>query len=138
MDYIIGSFATAITILVLLLVMRSFSLSRQKSFKVKHTQSKAFVNVFEPHMRLPKPRTPSQATKYNDKRHIRVVFSGPKAYWISDNTFYEAGHIFGLVDKESAKAVDIMGMDKVQLDKMIFIVEALTEGTLDEDWGSGN
>ena len=37
-----------------------------------------------------------------------------------------------MVDRENAQPVDIMGMDKVQLNEMIFIIEILTEGSTDD------
>ena len=52
-----------------------------------------------------------------------------RAYWIKDNTFYEANLVDGEVDKNTTKVVDTMTMDKVELDKMAFIVQKLTEGT---------
>jgi hypothetical protein len=52
-----------------------------------------------------------------------------QAYWIRSNVFYTADlNEMGLVDFDSARPVDTMTMSKVQLDKMSFIVEKLTEG----------
>jgi hypothetical protein len=39
---------------------------------------------------------------------------------------------------DSVKPVDIMGMDAVELEKMIFIIEKLTEGTANDSGDSGN
>jgi hypothetical protein len=41
------------------------------------------------------------------------------------------------IDLSSAKQVDIMSMDKVQLEKMIYIVEQLREGMPNDSWDSG-
>lgn len=78
----------------------------------------------------------TQATRHIAKQHVRVILADHKAYWIMDNVFYEADEIDGFIDKESAKPVDTIHMDKVQLDKMIAIVETLTERNSDEDWNS--
>jgi hypothetical protein len=43
-----------------------------------------------------------------------------------------------LIDKDSAEQVDIMSMDKIQLDKMLFIMDKLREGIDDDNRGSGN
>ncbi len=61
-----------------------------------------------------------------------------QAYWIKDNTFYTADMVQGTVDKETTRIVDTMTMNKVQLDKMIFIIDRLREEAFDDRWGSGN
>jgi hypothetical protein len=71
----------------------------------------------------------------NQKNQQRMIFTEDKAYWIKDNAFYEAKVVDGEIDKENAKVVDTMAMDKVELDKMIFIVEKLTEG-IKNDFGN--
>ena len=40
------------------------------------------------------------------------------------------------MDKESAEKVDTIHMDKVQLDKMLFIMDKLREGIDDDSRGS--
>ena len=66
-----------------------------------------------------------------------MVVVGKNAYWIKDNVFYEADVVDGDVDKKTARQVDTMAMDKVQLNKMMSIVEKLTEGTHNDYWDSG-
>jgi hypothetical protein len=60
------------------------------------------------------------------------------AYWIANNALQVAKIIDGIVQEDSAKKVDMMGMDKVELEEMIFIVEKLTEGKSNDRWSSGN
>jgi hypothetical protein len=43
-----------------------------------------------------------------------------------------------LIDKDSAEQVDTISMDKVQLDKMLFIMDKLREGINDDSRGSGD
>jgi hypothetical protein len=50
------------------------------------------------------------------------------AYWIEDNNVYSAEHNELGILPETKKIVDMMTIDKVELDKMILIVEKLTEG----------
>lgn len=61
-----------------------------------------------------------------------------QAYWIKNNTVYVAEIENGIVLNETTKVVDIMGMDKVQLDEMMFIIEKLTEGNINDNWNPGN
>jgi len=138
MEYLIGSVVTLVAFLIVSKNFAKHSLGLSPDFKVMYTQS-YIQDLIGPARDLlallPPPIKPSQSREHHEKTHVRVVFSENKAYWISNNTFYEAEMVDGIVQNEIAKAVDIMGMDKVQLDKMMFIVEKLTEG-LSNDSGS--
>jgi hypothetical protein len=64
-----------------------------------------------------------------------------KAYWIKNNTVFVSEIIDGdlsSISESTAKVVDMMALDKVELDKMVFIVETLTEGLTNDSSGSGN
>jgi hypothetical protein len=80
----------------------------------------------------------TQATEFERKQYVPVMLVDHQAYWILNNTLMVADEIDGSIDKDSARAVDTMGMDKVQLDKTIFIVDALTEGAENDSWNSRN
>ena len=85
-----------------------------------------------------RPLPPRQSSKYEDSINIRVIFLDSQAYWIRDNTFYMADMADGVIDKETTRTVDIMGMDEVQLKKASYIVDKLTEGIQNDYGGSGN
>jgi hypothetical protein len=80
----------------------------------------------------------SQSKVHYDKTNIKVIIFDNDAYWIKDNIFYKAPLVNELIDKESAEQVDTIHMDKVQLDKMLFIMDKLREGINDDSRGSGN
>jgi hypothetical protein len=80
----------------------------------------------------------TQSTKHYDKTNIKVIIVDNNAYWIKDNIFYKAPLVNELIDKDSAEQVDTISMDKVQLDKMLFIMDKLREGTNDDSRGSGD
>ena len=61
-----------------------------------------------------------------------------QAYWVKDNVFYTADMSGEIVDKETTRVVDTMTMSKVQLDKMVFIMDRLREGNLNDSGGTGN
>jgi hypothetical protein len=71
------------------------------------------------------------------KQSMTVVFVDGNAYWIKDNKFYQASVINGQIDNSTIKTVDTMGMDKVELDRMFFIVQKLTEGNQNDSGDSG-
>lgn len=87
---------------------------------------------------MPSPPN-SQSYNYLEKISVRVVFTDGKAYWVAGNTFYSADlDEEGYVEENSTSQVDIMGMDSVELEKMSYIVEMLTEGKRNDNRGSGN
>lgn len=59
---------------------------------------------------------------------ISVAFFDDKAYWVFDNTFYQADIIDGEVDKESSKPIDASNMSYRDMTKMLFILDHLNEG----------
>jgi hypothetical protein len=86
------------------------------------------VKLYLPGSLFKKPRmADTQMSKHYKQSEVRVLFVDNKAYWISNNSFYSADLEDGIVNQNTTKVVDIMGMDKVELDKMSFIVEMLTE-----------
>jgi hypothetical protein len=60
------------------------------------------------------------------------------AYWIEDSRVYTANFEDGVVDYDNKIVVDMTAIDKVELDKMIFVVERLTEGLSNDSGNSGN
>lgn len=138
MEYLLGS---VITILIFFIARKTVvkMAGGDRISAIRYSQSHTF-EMIRPLIDLSKirRRLNSQASKHYEKKHVRVILAGGKAYWIVDNTFYEAEEIDGFIDKESAKPVDTMGLDKIQLDKMLSIVEMLTEGANDEGRNSGN
>jgi hypothetical protein len=78
----------------------------------------------------------TQASKYFDSKYtVKVMMFENQAYWIKDNSVFVADIVDGNVDKSGAKVIDTMAMDKVQLDRLSFIVETLTKGRSND---SGN
>lgn len=85
-----------------------------------------------------KEQTPSQALKHEAQKFTKVLVLEDVAYWIKDNKVYYANIQEDKIDGFSTSVVDTMGMDEVQLDKMIFIIDKLTEGTDNDRSNSGN
>lgn len=80
---------------------------------------------------------PSQSSKHTEKLFTRVVFLEGKAYWLKDGKFFVADVVDGNVNKEAATEVDTMAMDAIQLNKIKFIVERLTEGKNNDSRNAG-
>lgn len=79
----------------------------------------------------------TQAFEFENKHKLRTVIYEDKAYWIKDNKFLVASIVDGNIDETTTKVVDTMHLDKVELEKMIFIVKKLTEGIENDGRSTG-
>jgi hypothetical protein len=70
----------------------------------------------------------SQLTKRLEKDMIRVIVMGSQAYWVSDNTFYVADALDGEVLTDTAKPVDVENMSRLDVEKMLSILDNLNSG----------
>lgn len=79
-----------------------------------------------------------QSVKNLNKQSVKTIYMNDLAYWIENSALYQANHINGQILKETKKRVDIMSMDRVELKRMIFIVDKLTEGLNNDSGDSGH
>jgi hypothetical protein len=82
------------------------------------------------------PKPSSQLTKRTEKDMIRVIVMGSQAYWVSNNTFYVADAFDGEVITETAKPVDVQSMSKLDVEKMLSILDSLNSGQGKDDSSS--
>jgi hypothetical protein len=130
MEYFIGSIST-----LLIFVFGSRFFLGNTNLKVKKldfTYRQSHIHeVVKPllpnsvFMRKPEPR---QSRNHEAKTNVRVIMVDNKAYWVKDNLFYIADMNDGIIDADSTRLLDIMSMDKVQLDKILFIIDRLKDG----------
>ena len=109
-----------------------------KSVKTNFSQSRQYELVADFMPVIPTKPIISQSIKHERSQYSRIFFVGDDAYWIEDHRVYTAKFTDGIVDHENKKTVDMTTIDKVELDKMIFVVERLTEGLSDDSSNSGN
>ncbi len=136
MEYLIGSFTT-FALVLLMSFFKKDSTEKQK-VTVRYSQSHIFDLVrplLPPISNKPIKKRISQSTKYEEKTNIRVLIIDNVAYWVKENVFYKASVLNNGVDSDTTQVVDTIGMDSVELDKMLFIMDRLREG-LDSDSGS--
>jgi hypothetical protein len=139
MQYFVGSLAT---LLVMFVFSRAYSktLVQKQRVELHYSQSRLY-DIIGPVIKiLPKKEKElnTQSSKFYDKVNYRVLILDSKAYWIKDNCVYVANMVNGELDESSATKVDTMGMDKIQLKKMVYIVDKLTEGKSNDSGTPGN
>lgn len=80
----------------------------------------------------------SQSSKFYDSHQLRILYTNDNAYWIENNSVYKAKVENNLVIENSEEKLDILSMNDVELEEVMFIVEKLTEGLRDDRWNPGN
>lgn len=138
LEYLIGSSVTIILLVFSLFLMR---LSNKYNYPIRVVVSQSRTHQLMAPVTIniyPEKDLVTQATNHYDRNQVRVLMTEHNAYWIANNALQVADIVDGIVQEDSAKKVDMMGMDKVELEEMIFIVEKLTEGKSNDRWSSGN
>lgn len=139
MEYLIGSLFTFAMLLVIANITqrRVMRLAPIRPIRYSQTYIFSLLSPLLPYSVNMKPFV-SQATKHLDSKHLRVFIDFDKAYWIKNNRLYSADVIDGIIIQETEKEVDTMTVNKVELNKLTFIVEKLTEGLDNDSSSSGN
>jgi hypothetical protein len=126
MEYLAGSIVTLVTMLIVSkMVRKTQSVIRNVGVDFNQSRQHELIKDYLP---VINKEIKTQSSKHYKAQWSKVVFSGPLAYWIEDNNVYSAEHNEVGILPETKKIVDMMTIDKVELDKMILIVEKLTEG----------
>lgn len=139
MEYFLGSIITLIAMFIttrLISSEKNIAVSTQVRYSQSHIHE--IVAPLVPNLRNYKKLIPRQSANQEEKSNIKVVIFDDKAYFVKDATFYCADMHGTEIDGANASVVDTMGMDKVQLDKMLFIMDQLRDGKSDDSGDSRN
>ncbi len=129
MEYVIGSLMAIAVAVVTLIISKIIINSKNRSLVVRYSQSNIYERIKPAIPFMPPKKKECQSSRHQASQMIRVIMVGSRAYWISDNQVLQAPITpEGLVDQSMAMPIDTMGMDKVELEEIAFIVEKLTEG----------
>jgi hypothetical protein len=138
LEYFVGAF---VGIFFIIFIQNKNKIKiNKKDFVIKYSQSHMLeiVKPLLPPQEGKKINKNTQAYKHEEKTNVRVIVLDGQAFWIRDNLFYSADFLGDVIDKDSTSVVDTMGMDKVQLDKMLFIIDQLRDGKDNDSSSSGN
>jgi len=139
MEYFLGS---AITMLAMYVTTRLIAYNKVNNKKdiPRYSQSHIHMLILPllPEIRKYKKKMITQSSKHEEKTNVKVVIMDNKAYFIKNGTFYCADMHGTEIDGANATSVDTMAMDKVQLDKMLFIMDQLRDGKKNDSGDSRN
>jgi hypothetical protein len=133
LEYFLGSLITLAIVFVLGRAIRNNPVvDKRLRYSQSHIYSLASNHVKALHEIV---FLETQATKHflNSTKELRVVLHDGDAYWILNNTLFTAKLNGNEIDRDSTKVVDTMTIDKVELNKLMIIVEKLTEGKTGND-----
>ena len=137
MNYLIVFLTTIVFCAIIIIINKK----RNKSFsKVLYRQSDMhnilkdffFKDIFDDKV------ITSQSKIWKEKQTTRVVIINEKAYWVSNNMFYVGDTVDGKVRPETGKPLDTTKMSKKEVDKMLFILDNLKNGKLNDSGSAGN
>ena len=112
----------------------------KKDFQIRYSQSHIFeiIKPLLPPINKTKQNKNTQSYKHEEKTNVKVIIMDGSAFWIRENVFYTAQFDPEGIDKDSTTVVDIMGMDTVELNKMLFIMDQLRKGKDNDSSSTGN
>ena len=128
-EYFLG-FLVAIVMIVLLRLLIPRTIKNNPTAKIKYSQThihNIIKDNLPDHLFLPMKK-PRQTINHEKSIHLKILFFEKEAYWIKENALFIAEQEDGIVKEETAKRVDTIGMNRVQLEKVIYIVDILNEG----------
>ncbi len=139
MEYFLGS---AITMIAMFITTRLISSQKniinKSPFRYSQSSIHEVISPLLPDLRTYKKFIDRQSEHQEERTNIKVVIFDNKAYFVKDGTFYCAEMHGTEIDGANATLVDTMGMDKVQLDKMLFIMDQLRDGKKNDSGDSRN
>jgi hypothetical protein len=63
-----------------------------------------------------------------EDEYVSIAIIDDTAYWVVDNTFYQAEVVNGHVDGDTSRPIDAFELSRSDLDKMMYILDNLKEG----------
>jgi hypothetical protein len=122
-------------------IIRITTKYRNKQFnKILYKQSDLhnIMKHFFSQTLLSDKKTYSQLNKYKEDKMVKVIIIQDKAYWVSNNKFYIADAVEGNPIQETAKELDTQTMSDKEVKKMLFILDSLNNGEINDRGSAGN
>lgn len=126
LEYFLGSF---LTLGLAILLLKYYKPKPLNSSRTGYSQSYILKMTGK---KMTKKDKLTQSSKHIQQSNIKVLVMEDRAFWIKNNAVYTAQVDGDEIIKSSASQVDMIGLNKVELDKMIFIIDQLTERQNDD------
>ena len=137
MEYLLGSILTLISFFIFNKIIKNVTNVTINIPIFTQSRKVQLIKDYLINIVTPKPKTKTQSKEYQKKNSIRAFFLADNVYWIENGFLVTAKLNDNKIDETTKKRVDTHSLDKVELDKITFIVDKLTEGNKDDSGNSG-
>lgn len=137
MEYFLGFLASLVSLVVFNKVLKKQL--KEKILVPEFSQSRKLelVKDYLISSIKAKPAKKTQTTKHKKENSIKAYFWDGNVYWIENGFLLTAEILDNKIDETTKKRVDTHSLDKVELNKISFIVDKLAEGNKDDSSNSG-
>jgi hypothetical protein len=139
MQYLIALGLTLVVSWAILIVIKKKNNKKYLSSPYRQSDMHEILKYFFSLNVKEKDKPLSQFQKRLDESMLKVIVVENKAYWVLNNVFYVADAFENQVNPETAKPVDVEDMSRPDMEKLLFILDSLKDGEVENDRsGSGN
>lgn len=138
MEYVLAIGLTFILSWSIIELSRHKVLHKLRDVRYKQSDIHQTILNLMPQKLNSKKEIESQSAKHAASTMIKIIVVDSNAYWIKDNVFYSAKTDSGDIVENTAEPVNVLGMSKKDMDKMLFILDNLQKGKEDDSSSSGN
>jgi hypothetical protein len=137
MEYFLGSFITLISLFTFNVMLKKITKHTIGTPTFTQSRKVELIRNYLINVISSEPEVRTQSKEHVKKNSIRAFFWADNVYWIENGFLVTAKLDDGSVDENTKKRVDTHSLNKVELDKITFIVDKLTEGNKDDSGNSG-
>lgn len=137
MEYFLGSVITILSLFVFNQMLKKITSETLRVPVFTQTSKVELLKNYLVSIVTKKPEKETQSTNHLKKNSMKAFFLGRDVYWIEKGFLFTAKITNNEIDESTKKRVDTHSIDKVELDKISFIVDKLTEGNKDDSGNSG-
>jgi hypothetical protein len=137
MEYFLGSAITLVSLFIFNQMLKKITSETLRVPVFTQTLKVELLKNYLISVITKKPEKETQSTNHLKKNSMRAFFLGRDVYWIEGGFLFTAKITNNEIDESTKKRVDTHSIDKVELDKISFIVDKLTEGNKDDSGNSG-
>jgi hypothetical protein len=138
MEFLLGFVLATLSLFLFRNILKNPELSSIPQIRYSQSHVHEIIKDYIPDPMFDIKKPDSQSSNYEKSLYVKVVFIDNEAYWIKNNSLFVADMEEGIVAEETTRKVDTIGMDRVQLEKVIYIVDALTEGRNNDSGYTGD
>ena len=136
MQYLIASGLTLVVSWAILVIIKKRNNKKYLSLSYRQSDMHEILKYFFSLNVQEKDKPLSQFQKRLDKSMLKVIVAEDQAYWVLDNVFYVADALDNQVDPETARPVNVENMSRLEMEKMLFILDSLKDGEVENDRSS--